>query len=139
MTETFSKRDWSTRKGGDFCVEWQGSKTKAGYGNMRRDGQTVYVHRWIMEQMGHDISGKTVMHSCDNPACYRYEHLSIGTHHENMQDAARKFRGRAKLTADQVREIRSSSESSRAAGRRYGVDKAVIQRVRSGKSYAHVQ
>lgn len=50
-----------------------------------------------------------------------------------------KFRGRAKLTADQVREIRTSSESSRAAGKRYGVDKAVIQRVRNGKSYAHVQ
>jgi HNH endonuclease len=35
-----------------------------------------------------------VMHSCDNPPCCNPNHLSIGTHHENMIDSM--LKGRAK-------------------------------------------
>ena len=61
-----------------------------------------------------------VLHRCDNRRCVRPEHLFVGTNRDNMQDMARKHRGaggstpgednpRAKLTDDQVREIRERS------------------------------
>jgi hypothetical protein len=40
--------------------------------------------------------GLEVMHSCDNPACINPEHLSVGTHQQNIQDAV--TRGRMKIS-----------------------------------------
>jgi hypothetical protein len=32
------------------------------------------------------IKGKDVMHRCDNPPCFRYSHLEIGTRKDNVAD-----------------------------------------------------
>jgi hypothetical protein len=47
-----------------------------------------------MIMMGHDIKGRVVMHLCDNAACFRYDHLAIGTNADNARDMANKGRGR---------------------------------------------
>ncbi len=48
-----------------------------GYGKHRNQQG---LHRWVMEQVhGADaIRGRSVMHLCDNPACFRFDHLAIG-------------------------------------------------------------
>lgn len=77
------------------CREWQAAKT-AGYGVKwdRELKRVVLVHRWVVAQMlgWEAIKGKVIMHLCDNPACYLYEHLQVGTQQENMQDAENKGR-----------------------------------------------
>jgi hypothetical protein len=77
------------------CREWRGGRSK-GYGikwDKTRQKKT-YVHRWVMAQIHgwEAIEGKVVMHVCDNPACYRYDHLRIGTQIDNISDRDTKGR-----------------------------------------------
>jgi hypothetical protein len=77
------------------CREWQGTRTPKGYGQRYIPGRNkVYVHRWVWEQINGPIPpGKEIMHLCDNPPCFRYDHLKIGTHADNTRDMAEKGRG----------------------------------------------
>ena len=79
------------------CREWQGSKNEKGYGQRRVAGRVVKVHRWVAAQVhGWDaIDGKVVMHLCDNRACFRYDHLVIGSQAENLADMRAKGRDAA--------------------------------------------
>lgn len=80
------------------CWEWQGATTKKGYGRVKVDRKLYSPHRvvaWAMgiaPAMGDPSRETVVMHSCDNPKCCNPEHLSLGTHSENMTDCAKKGR-----------------------------------------------
>ncbi len=61
-----------------------------GYGKHRNQ---EYLHRWVWEQINGPIPpGMEVMHLCDNPPCFLYEHLMLGTHADNMADMQTKGR-----------------------------------------------
>lgn len=96
-------------------------------------------HRWD-EQV--PIARPEGLRSCrvcqiEREAGYRAERLARKV--RVPRDTARGERsGRAKLTDDQVREIRASSLSSAALGRRYDVSSPVISRVRSRVTWKHV-
>jgi hypothetical protein len=90
------------------------------------------------------IDGLSVLHSCDQPCCVNPDHLRVGTVLENNREREQKGRGRqpggednagAKLTFQQVGEIRTSSLSSRELGRAYGVSKTQILRIKRGVSW----
>ena len=68
--------------------------TSWGYGYRTVDGKRWRTHRWVVAQIDGEeaIEGKVVMHKCDNPACYRYDHLAIGTQTDNMRDMSDKGR-----------------------------------------------
>jgi hypothetical protein len=77
------------------CREWQGARlVNGGYGAIRRGGKVWRVHRWVMAQVHGEqaIQGKVVMHLCDNPPCFRLDHLAIGTQADNMADRNAKGR-----------------------------------------------
>ena len=70
------------------CLEYRGPRTKGGYGQPTFDGVQVLLHRWIVEQVeGPLLPGEVVRHTCDNPPCFRYDHLIRGTYADNAQDA----------------------------------------------------
>jgi hypothetical protein len=78
------------------CFEFAGYRNRSGYGvrKKRRAGGSTLVHRQEWEAAHGPIpSGLEVMHLCDNPPCYRLDHLRLGTHAENMADS--KAKGRA--------------------------------------------
>ena len=82
------------------CIEYDGFRTDHGYGrvNKRVGGKLIsrYVHRMTWEAANGPIPpGMCVMHLCDNPPCYRLDHLCLGTQAENMADMRAK--GRARL------------------------------------------
>ena len=136
------------------CRLWQGYSDKEGYGRKKiklENGKwrTIGVHRWVMEQLlGRRLHPKEViLHACDNPPCYRIDHLSVGTLASNNADMIRKkrnkkppqnvFRGEAhpmaKLTQEQVDEIRRrKKENGAALAREFGVNKSTVYRVRKG-------
>jgi hypothetical protein len=136
------------------CLEWQGYRDELGYGTLRCDGKQRKAHRvaWIISN-GQISEGLDCLHHCDNPACCEVEHLFLGTHADNNADMKAKGRavyvsgersGNAKLSADQVREIRAlyqpgSSEFGQGAlGRRFGVSRAQIAHIINRHAWAHI-
>jgi hypothetical protein len=80
------------------CWPWGGAHTPFGHGHIMRraNGRTLkyFAHR-VAYALTHgfaEITGKIVMHSCDNPLCCNPKHLSVGTQADNMQDASAKGR-----------------------------------------------
>jgi hypothetical protein len=74
---------------------YQGGTTR-GYGQRYDPDQKrmILLHRWVVAQIHgwEAIEGKVVMHLCDNPGCFRYDHLRIGTQAENCADRDQKGR-----------------------------------------------
>lgn len=74
------------------CWEWLASRNNAGYGKMSVDnkGKLEYSHRLSYQLYKGEIpQDLVVMHSCDNKGCVNPNHLSIGTHKDNVLSAAR--------------------------------------------------
>ena len=130
------------------CHVWVKSKKGAGYGAMRFNGKDRLAHRIIWEITHGPIKdGLFVCHKCDNPACVNVDHLFLGTQSDNMRDMTQKNRHpyplaekhhRAKLTNEQVKEIRAAAESSKVLASIYGVTKRTILNVRHGYTYGSV-
>lgn len=77
------------------CWNFNGCKTKDGYGRVKRGGVNYMAHRYALSvHLGRPIGeGLVVMHSCDNPSCVNPEHLSEGTQADNIRDCIEKGRG----------------------------------------------
>lgn len=98
------------------CREYQGARLPWGYGR-RSKRPPYYVHVWVWEQVNGLIpEGMKVLHRCDNPPCFRYDHLFLGTPADNTADMMAKGRyktsrgeqrANAKLTWAKVAEIRT--------------------------------
>lgn len=77
------------------CHEWMGGRDKDGYGILNWEDKMLRAHRVSYElHKGAIPEGHSVMHSCDNPCCINPEHLTTGTHSENMADMVRKGRSK---------------------------------------------
>lgn len=155
--QSISERFWSKvdKSGGqDACWPWMAFCQPKGYGRFgiqRSDGSwgRIQAHRLSYElTYGAIPDDLHVLHHCDNPPCCNPTHLFLGTNADNVADRVAKGReagisrgeenGRAKLTADLVRLIRAATGSQRAISKRFGISKAHVERVRNGKSWAHV-
>lgn len=79
------------------CWLWTGAlgggKWDGRYGQIKHAGRTLAAHRVSFElHKGEVPAGMHVMHRCDNPRCVNPEHLSLGTHLDNMRDMYSKGR-----------------------------------------------
>lgn len=128
---------------GDECIEWPFSKTKKGYGIFTHKNKRYPAHRFVLIQIsGKNPEGLQAAHECGNPSCVNPNHLSWKTQIENEKDKIRHGtlrRGtessRAKLTDADVLNIFASQEPQYALAERYGVHKATIQTIKSGKTW----
>ena len=129
------------------CRIWTGPTFNGGYGRLttkHADGEyrSEPIHRiaW-REEKGPIPDGMLVLHKCDTPACFRVDHLFLGTSADNSADMVSKGRSlvgesgpNSKLTEKQVMEIREDSRSHGEVAEHYGISKSHVQRIRYGKS-----
>lgn len=71
------------------CWEWTQYVRDGGYGLIKVWGTFIPAHRYSYElHKGPIPDGMLVLHDCDNKKCINPDHLHIGTHADNMREAA---------------------------------------------------
>lgn len=141
---TQSDRFWKKVEKTDECWLWRGAVKDTGYGVFWFNGRIERAHRvsWELHH-GPVPEGVCVLHKCDIRICVNPDHLWLGDYADNNEDMADKGRaiipvsygekhGKAKLTDDQVSEIKASSDSGVELANRYGVSRSTISSVRLG-------
>ena len=145
--KTLAEKFWYCAKKQRGCWIWSGeTNARSGYGQFRMRRKHIYAHRASWELANGPIpAGVFVLHHCDIRACVNPEHLFLGSHRDNMRDAASKgkFIGRnhvrgelhpmAKLTWPGVRFIRSSDAPSIILSKQLGVSRDTVNLIRANK------
>lgn len=144
-----------TKRVGD-CLVWTACKNSDGYGQFMAHPKLWSSHRlaWTLTH-GSIPSGMHVLHKCDNPSCIEPKHLFLGSHADNMRDAWVKGRktmsesflryansakpgeknGRAKLTRQQVEEIRRCGGRQKEVAAKFGVSKSAVSMIRTNQTW----
>ena len=123
------------------CWVWTGSKDEAGYGLFQRATRhLVRAHRLSFELHNGITPGELrVLHRCDNPPCVNPHHLFLGTDLDNARDMIAKGRGRhlrgeelpaAKLSEDQVRQIRADPRTQAVIAAEYGLGQTGVSAIK---------
>ena len=146
MTEKEINRFWNsvslpTEENG--CMKWKKYKDKLGYGISYYNKKLIKAHRLSYILNNGDIpDGMVIRHNCHNRECVNPNHLLIGTHQDNMNDM--KEAGRvvtkskeqhpmAKLTQEQVNDIKTSNMKGVDLAQIYNVSKSLISAIRNKK------
>jgi len=134
------------------CLEWMAG-LRNGYGHFNIRKQFVYAHRFAWELVNGPIpDGMYACHACDNKKCCNPAHIFIGTPTENAHDRDSKGRtatnpnpgesnGNSRLTAEQVREIRSPKYADWYDGdiaAEFGVSRRIVCDILSRRSWRHL-
>lgn len=142
------------------CHVWTGFIRPDGYGHFRFRGKMQLVHRVAFFLAHGRWPEPCGCHHCDNRACCNEAHIFEGSVASNNADMLAKGRHvcgmvvhperaargervhTAKLTAQQVRDIRANYALCRVTQRelaeRFGVDSSTINRIVRGKRWRHI-
>lgn len=134
------------------CRIWPYSKDKDGYGFVSNNGKTIRVHAAACEwRWGPKSSPDLVARHgpCRNPSCWAWEHVTWGTHRDNLLDRWRDGtepvgvrNGNHKLTDAQVLQIRARYAAGGITYRQlagaYGVSQTLIAMTLRREIWTHV-
>lgn len=153
VARPLADRFWEKVEKTGTCWLWRGATTGGQYGLIGSGGRGVrkllLAHRVSWElHFGPIPKGLVVRHKCDVKGCVNPEHLLVGTHRENAQDAIRSgafFCGErhynAKLNEHSVREIRrrgDAGEQFKSIADDFGVRPETVKRITDRMSWKHV-
>ncbi len=125
------------------CWPWLGAKYPSGYGvfSVKRRARRAHRIAYIISR-GPLPEGVLVLHKCDNPICCNPNHLFLGTSLDNVEDRNAKGRqaqgarsSKAKLTAEQVCDIRADQRSQREIAKSYNLCKSTIGYIKRGEAW----
>ena len=134
-------------RGEDECWEWLGGRgARGGYGQFRLGKNVVSAHRIVFRVIGGYLNNLFVLHSCDNPPCVNPNHLSLGSHAENIQDISNKGRWPSRdnsLTTEKVRLIKALLASQemklKDIADLFNVHSSQITKIKQGKIWKNVK
>lgn len=158
LRERFNQKWMPVTESG--CWLWIASKNARGYGQIqvhkRRDPEKKrrgpeLAHRLSWRLNRCEIPPEThVLHKCDTPACVNPDHLFLGTDKDNVADMIQKGRNnttcqpkgedhwKSKLSSETALEIFHSSDTQKAIAERFGVCKATVCHIKSGRLWSHL-
>lgn len=148
------------------CWPWKKSQFTGGYGQIKVERKNLKSHRVAYYlHYGIDPQENLICHRCDNPVCCNPYHLFSGTEGDNARDCVAKGRhvsgsgdthgskthperfargervAGAKLTLDQVKQIRSQyatgAVTQEELGQQFGITRRGIGRIISGENWKH--
>lgn len=143
----------------DPCFLWTKAIHPSRYGStsFKGIGKCTLVHRvsWMMHNKlaiipSENLDGVplVIRHKCDVRLCFQPLHLCIGTHQENSADAIEgnvhngEQNSNAKLTEDNVREIRRNITKTKTARKelaiKFGVCAGTIRSIQNNARWTHV-
>jgi hypothetical protein len=121
----------------DGCHSFHGSRKK--YPHVGSPPNRVQISRYLAEVTDPKVE---VRHTCDNNWCINPEHLLTGSSQQNSDDMverARSNRGtkhwNARLTEQQVQQIRADPRSSPKVAPEFGVSARQIRKIRQGSRW----
>jgi hypothetical protein len=152
-------RFWKNTAVQGDCIVWIGQRNRGGYGKFTT---TIYpkiqshhiAHRWIYQEiLGRVSSDIVVMHTCDNPACVKLQHLDSGTVKMNSEDMMSKGRGdgqflggeahpSARLTEEQVlkiRALRAEGLTHQKIASLFSLTREAVRDICNGKRWRHLR
>ncbi len=89
MGKTFEEAFWPKVKKTETCWLWIASRSKKGYGQLRRDGRSRHAHRIAYEHLVGPIpDGAHIDHLCYVRNCVNPAHLVAGAPAQNSQNRA---------------------------------------------------
>lgn len=129
------------------CWIWMSTMHPGGYGRVCSGKKPFFAHRVSYELKHGEIpKGMMALHHCDVRCCVNPDHIFVGTQQDNMTDKVRKNRqargsnhGNAKLTEDQAREIKFSSETSIKLASKFGYSASMIRAIKNGIWWKHLE
>ena len=140
-------------RGPNDCWLWTGTKQK--YPIYYQNNKQYYAHRLICEHYHGDMSGLVTRHLCGNALCVNPAHLKPGTQAENNRDKVLhgttnkgkkcpwlghpgERNAKAKLTEQDVLDIRSSDTKVKLLAEHYNVSREQIRRIKRRNMWAHI-
>lgn len=142
LVERVAKRIATSDTG---CHLWQRELTRGGYGQIWWKGRTRLVNRALWEETRGPIpKGQCICHTCDTPSCVNPAHHFLGSNAQNSADMVKKGRTRpprgeehgcAKLTEEQVEQIRQAVGTQRHIAALFDISQSVVCEIRSGKAW----
>jgi len=132
------------------CWLWEAACNNQGYGVFQtgtlKASKLELAHRmaWRIYK-GNIPEGSKVLHICDTPLCVNPNHLFLGTIQDNARDMVKKKRSTigernpaAKLTEENVRDIKNDNRSGYAIAKDYNVSSSAIYLIRRRENWRHV-
>lgn len=135
---------------GDDCWIWHGATGNTGHPIVKFDGRCQLARRVAFTLNGGILAARQpVVTTCEEKCCINPAHLVLSTIKKIANKAARagKFstlqrgvaiargqRHRKKLSDEAANEIRYSTESGPVLAARHGIDKSLVNRIKSGSA-----
>lgn len=137
--------------GPDACWPWLGGFDSDGYGLCGSANGRAHKVAWVIANNCPIPEGAVIRHLCPgggNRWCCNPRHVTDGTPKQNTADAIAAGRhahgervNTAKLTADQVREIRrrrAAGELLADLGHEFGINQSTVSQIAHRRSWRHV-
>ena len=140
-------------RGPNDCWLWTGTTTR--YPIYYQNNKQYYAHRLICEHYHGNMSGLVTRHLCGNALCVNPSHLKPGSQAENNRDKVLhgttnkgkkcpwiinkgKSNPNAKLTEQDVLDIRSSDKKTKVLAEHYNLGQEQIRRIKRRDMWTHI-